>query len=103
MVDAITDIHIKATWRTKQGFVLGRPAPVTMAGGFILGIRLCFHNHAPKQAAVLLAFHQPATDQLRTHDLSGARKERERQVLQFLDDGLAVYRVNQCWQPGESK
>ena len=74
-----------------------------MAGRVVLGIRLGFHNHSPEQPSIGLAFHQPATDQLRTHDLSGARKERERQVLQFLDDGLAVYRVNQCWQPRESK
>ena len=55
-----------------------------MAGGFVLGIRLRFHNHAPKQVAGALAFHQPATDQVRTHDLGGAAEERERQWMQLM-------------------
>ena len=36
-----------------------------MAGRVVLRIRLRFHNHAPEQAAVLLAFHQSAAHQLR--------------------------------------
>ena len=75
MVDAVADIHIKATWRTEQGFVLGRPAPVAVAGGFILGIRLRFNDHAPEQAAVVLAFHQPATNQVRCDDFRWTAEE----------------------------
>ena len=40
------------------------PAPVAVAGGIVLGIRLCFHDHTPKQAAVVLAFYQQATDEV---------------------------------------
>ena len=43
-----------------------------MAGGVLLGIRLRFHNHAPQQAAVHLALHQQAADELGGDDLSGA-------------------------------
>ena len=78
MVDAVTDIYIETPRRTKKRFVLGRPPPVTVTGGVVLGIRLRFHNHAPKQVAVVLAFHQPATDEVGTHDLGGAGEERER-------------------------
>ena len=49
-----------------------------MAGGLVLGIRLCLHNHAPQQTAILLAFHQQAADELRSDDLSGAAEETER-------------------------
>ena len=37
---------------------------IAVAGGVVLGIRLGFNRHTPKQAAVLLAFHQQATDEL---------------------------------------
>ena len=53
-----------------------------------MGIRLCFHNHAPEQAAVCLAFHKQATDELRTDQLGGAAEERERQSGEILGDGL---------------
>jgi len=46
-----------------------------VAGGLLLGIRLRFHHHAPKQAAVLLAFHQQAADELGCNNLSGAGEE----------------------------
>ena len=36
-----------------------------MTGGIVLGIGLCFHDHAPEQAAVALALHQPASHQIR--------------------------------------
>ena len=78
MVDAIADIHIETTRRSKQRFVLGRPPLITMTGGVVLGIRLRFHNHAPNKVAVVLAFHQSATDEVGTHDLGGAGEERER-------------------------
>ena len=43
-----------------------------MTGGVILGIRFRFHNHPPKQAAVPLAFHQQAANQVGGDDLGGA-------------------------------
>ena len=46
-----------------------------MAGGFVLRIRLRFHNHAPQQLAIRLAFHQQATDQIEGDDLGGAGEE----------------------------
>ena len=62
-----------------------------MTGGIVLGIRLRFHDHAPKQAAVPLAFQQPATDQLRTHDLCGAAEESVGKGGEILSDGLDGY------------
>ena len=49
---------------------------MTVAGGLLLGIRLRFHNHAPKQLTIGLAFHQQATDQLGGDLLGWAREER---------------------------
>ena len=46
-----------------------------MAGGVVLGIRLGFHHHAPKQAAVLLAFHQQAADEVGGDQFGGAAEE----------------------------
>ena len=46
-----------------------------MAGGLLLGIRLGFHHHTPKQAAVLLAFHQQATDEVGGDQLGRAGEE----------------------------
>ena len=37
--------------------------------------RLGFHHHAPKQAAILLAFHQQATDEVGSDQLGGAGEE----------------------------
>ena len=48
---------------------------VAVAGGGTLGIRLRFHHHTPKQAAVVLAFHQPAAHQIRSDDFCGAAEE----------------------------
>ena len=64
MVDAIADIYIRPPWLTEQGFVLGHPAPITMKSGIVLGKSLGFNDHAPEQAAVVLAFHQPAAHQI---------------------------------------
>ena len=91
VVDAVTDIDIKAPWRTKQGFVLGCPPPITVTSGVVLGIRLCFHNHAPKQGAVVLAFHKAAPHQVRTHLLCGAAEERERQWMQLITGYLTGF------------
>ena len=46
-----------------------------MTGGIVLGIRLRFHNHPPEQAAVCLAFHQPAAHQIRGNDLGRTAEE----------------------------
>jgi hypothetical protein len=46
------------------------------AGGFALAIRLRFHNHAPQQLAIGLAFHQQAADEVGGDKLSGAGEER---------------------------
>ena len=64
MVNAIADIHIETPRLTKERFVAGGAAAEAVAGGVVLGIRLGFHHHAPKQAAALLAFHQQATNQV---------------------------------------
>ena len=47
--------------------------PVT--GGLGLAIGLRFHNHAPQQGTVRLAFHQQAADQLGGDILGGAGEE----------------------------
>ena len=52
-----------------------------MAGGLLLGIRLGFHHHAPEQAAVPLAFHQQATDEVGGDLLGGAGEEALGEVL----------------------
>ena len=52
-----------------------------MAGGVVLGIRLCFHNHAPQQLASGLAFHKQAADQLGGNLLGGAGEEGLGEVL----------------------
>ena len=46
-----------------------------MAGGLVLGIRLRFHNDAPQQLAIGLAFHQQAADEVGGDNLSGASEE----------------------------
>ena len=72
VVDAIAHINVKTPWLTKERFVAGGAAAEAVAGGVVLGIRLGFHHHAPKQAAVLLAFHQQATNQVGGDQLGGA-------------------------------
>ncbi len=75
VVNAITHIHIKPPWLTKERLVAGAAAAVAVAGGVALAIRLHFHNHAPQQLATFLAFHQQAADELGGDDLSGAGEE----------------------------
>ena len=41
----------------------------------VLGIRLRFHHHTPQQAAVVLAFHQQAADEVGGDQLGGAGEE----------------------------
>jgi len=55
-VNAIAHIHIKTPRLTKQGFVAGGAAAIAMAGWLPLGIRIRFHNHAPQQLALGVAF-----------------------------------------------
>ena len=61
-------------WLTRA-FVAWGAAAEAVASGVVLGIRLRFHHHAPKQAAVLLAFHQQAADEVGGNLLGGASKE----------------------------
>ena len=81
MVNAIAHIHIKPPRLTKQGFVAGAAAAIAVAGGFLLGIRLRFHNYAPQQLASGLAFHQQAADELGGNLLGGAGEEGLGEVL----------------------
>ena len=62
-----------------------------MTGGIVLGIRLGFHNHAPKQAAIVLAFHQTATDQVRSDHLCGSAEKELREGWEILGDELDGY------------
>ncbi len=75
VVNAITHIDIKPPWLPKQRFVAGGAAPMPVAGGVVLAIRLRFHNHAPHQLATFLAFHQQAADELGGDDFGGAGEE----------------------------
>ena len=65
-------IHIEAPWLTKERFVAGGAAAIAMAGGVVLGIRLRFHNRAPQEVAIGLAFHQKATDEVGSNLFGGA-------------------------------
>ena len=58
-----------------------------MAGGVVLGIRLRFHNHAPQQLAIGLAFHQQAADQLRCHFFCGAAEDG---LVKYWEDVVGV-------------
>ena len=75
MVDAIAHIHIETPWLTKERFVAGGAAAVAVARRLILGIRLGFHHHAPERAAILLVFHQQATDEVGGDQLGRAGEE----------------------------
>ena len=75
MVDAVAHIHIETPWLTKERFVAGGAAAEAVAGGVVLGIRLGFNHHAPKQAAILLVFHQQATDEVGGDQLGRAGEE----------------------------
>jgi hypothetical protein len=81
VVNAITHIHIKPPWLPEESFVAGGAAAVAVAGRFLLGIRLRFHNHAPQQLAIGLAFHQQAADELGGGLLGGAGEEGVGEVL----------------------
>lgn len=72
MVTAIVHTHIQPHRHPKQRFIAGSAVAVAVAGGFLLGIRLCFQSHALKQIAIRLALHQRAADQLEGNLLGGA-------------------------------
>ena len=74
-MNAIAHIHIETPWLTKERFVARGAAAAAVAGGVVLGIRLRFHHHTPEQAAICLAFHQPATDEVGGDQLGGAGEE----------------------------
>jgi hypothetical protein len=84
VVNAIAHIHVETPRLTKQGFVAGGTAAVAVTGGLLLGIRLRFHNHAPQQLAIGLAFHQQAADELGCNQLGGAGEERLRERWEVL-------------------
>jgi hypothetical protein len=75
VVNAIAHIHIETPRLTKERFVAGGAAAIAVAGGLLLRIRLCFHNRAPKEVAIGLAFHQQAADQDGGNLLGGAGEE----------------------------
>jgi hypothetical protein len=75
VVNAIAHINIEAPWLTKERFVAGGAAAVAVASGLVLRIRLRFHNHAPQQLAIGLAFHQQTADELGGDEFSGAGEE----------------------------
>ena len=75
MVDSGADIDIKAPRFAEQGVVLRRKAALTVADAIVLLIGRGFNDHAPEQAAVVLAFHQPAAHQIGAHDLSQTGKK----------------------------
>ncbi len=81
VVNAIAHIHIPTPRLPEEGFVAGAAAAMPVAGGLGLAIRLRFHNHAPQQLAIGLAFHQQATDEVGSHHLSGAGEEGLGEVL----------------------
>ena len=81
VVNAIAHIHIPTPRLPEEGFVAGGAAAVAVAGRFLLGIRLRFHNHAPQQLAIRLALHQQATDEFGGNLLGGAAEEGLGEVL----------------------
>ena len=62
-----------------------------MTSGIVLGISLGFNDHAPEQAAVVLAFHQPAAHQIRSNDFRRAAEEGFRQGWEIFSDGQGGY------------
>ena len=62
-----------------------------MTGGIVLGIRLRFHHHTPQQGAVVLAFHQPATDELGGDQLGRAAEDGLGQGWETLGSELGGY------------
>ena len=59
-----------------------------MTSGIVLGISLGFNDHAPEQAAVVLAFHQQATDEVGGNQFGRAGEEGLGEGWEVLGDGL---------------
>ena len=59
-----------------------------MTSGIVLGIGLGFNDHAPEQAAVVLAFYQPAAHQIRSDDFRWTAEEGVGEGWETLGDGL---------------
>ena len=72
VVNAIGQIDIPVSRRTKEGVVALGATAEAMTGRFLLRISLGFYNYAPQQLAAFLAFHQPAANQVGSDHLSGA-------------------------------
>ena len=83
--------NIETPWLTKQRFVARGAAAVAVANGVVLGISLGFNDHAPEQAAVVLAFHQQAAHQRRSNDFRRAAEEGVGKGWEVLSDGLVGY------------
>ena len=92
VVDAVADIHIKPPWLAEEGFILRGTAAITMTSRIVLGICFRFHDHTPKQAAIVLAFHQPAPNQLRTDNFCRTAEVSMRQGWEILGDEFGCYR-----------
>ena len=97
MVNAIAQKHIETPRLTKERFVAGGAAAVTVAGRLLLRIRLRFHNHAPQQLARGLAFHQQAADEGGGNLLGGAGEEALGEGWEILGDGLGGGYGSGCW------
>jgi len=75
VVNSAAHIDVEASRLTKEGFIAQGATAVAVAGSFLLGIRLRFHNHTLQQLAIRLAFHQQAADELGGDLLGGAVEE----------------------------
>ena len=81
MVNAIAHIDIEPPWPTAPSVIAGRAAAVAVPGTVVSGLRPPFHNHAPQQLAIRLAFHQQAADEVGGDLLGGAGEEGLGEVL----------------------
>lgn len=59
-----------------------------MAGGLVLGVRLCFHNHAPQEAPIRLPLYKSAAHQVWSNNFCGAGEESQRKCLHASQPGL---------------
>jgi len=94
-MNAIAHIHVKESRLTKQRFVAGGAAAVAVAGGFLLRIRLRFHNHAPQQLPNGWRFtsRQPMS--------SGATNSAGRAKKDGVKAGRVLVAMGVAWGMGE--
>ena len=57
-----------------------------MTSGIVLGIGLSFNDYAQEQAAVVLAFDQPAAHQFRSDNFCGSAEEGLRESWEIIGD-----------------